>query len=170
MADTPHPAALPPDDLLADCDVQRTRRSGPGGQHRNKVSTAVVITHRPTGCSAEAGERRSQRENKLAAMRRLRLKLAIELRLPVPAGQGPSDLWRSRSGGGKVAVNVRHEDFPAMLSEAMDMLAACDLQPQIAAERLGCSTSQLVRMLRREPAALATVNRARAQCDLHPLR
>ncbi|MFN5707736.1 MAG: peptide chain release factor family protein, partial [Planctomycetota bacterium] len=59
-----HPASLPEEKLLADCDVVRTRRGGPGGQHRNKVETAVVITHRPSGVSAEANERRSQAENR----------------------------------------------------------------------------------------------------------
>ena len=36
-----HPAALPFDALLKECEVRRLRRSGPGGQHRNKVETAV---------------------------------------------------------------------------------------------------------------------------------
>ena len=49
-----HPAAHDLERLLADCDVRFTRRSGPGGQNRNKVETAVVLTHRPTGLVAEA--------------------------------------------------------------------------------------------------------------------
>src|SRR5262249_15351793 len=68
-----HPAALPVEELLADCDVRRTRRSGPGGQRRNKVETAVTIVHRPTTISAEASERRSQAENCTLALFRLRL-------------------------------------------------------------------------------------------------
>ena len=77
---TLHPAALPPDELLAQCDVQFVRRSGPGGQHRNKVSTGVVLVHRPTGIKAEANERRSQAENRTAACLRLRVNLALEVR------------------------------------------------------------------------------------------
>ena len=68
----PHPAAVPAVDLLKDCAVERTRRSGPGGQHRNKVETAIVLTHRPTGIQAEASERRSQPENLAVATFRLR--------------------------------------------------------------------------------------------------
>ena len=52
-----HPAALDPERLLAECDVRFTRRSGPGGQNRNKVETAVILTHRPTGITAEASDR-----------------------------------------------------------------------------------------------------------------
>ncbi|MCA9240852.1 MAG: peptide chain release factor-like protein, partial [Planctomycetales bacterium] len=44
-----HPSAVPLEELERDCKIERLRRSGPGGQHRNKVETAVVITHQPTG-------------------------------------------------------------------------------------------------------------------------
>ena len=48
-----HPASLDDDRLLAECDQSFLRRSGPGGQNRNKVETAVVLRHRPTGLIAE---------------------------------------------------------------------------------------------------------------------
>ena len=59
----PHPATIAPEELQKECDVRHTRGSGPGGQHRNKVSTAVVLTHRPTQVSASASEERSQARN-----------------------------------------------------------------------------------------------------------
>ncbi|MFM7739570.1 MAG: peptide chain release factor family protein, partial [Planctomycetota bacterium] len=90
----PHPAALPESELLAACELTRTRRGGPGGQHRNKVETAVVITHLPTGVSAEANERRSQAENRKVAIQRLRVHLALAIRDSVDTSQTPSDLWR----------------------------------------------------------------------------
>ena len=68
--------------------MRHERRSGPGGQHRNKVSTAVVITHRPTGVRAEANERRSQAENHREAVRRLRVRLAVEVRSRTPTQHG----------------------------------------------------------------------------------
>ncbi len=63
-----HPAALPPADLLKQTQELHTRRSGPGGQRRNKPQTAVVLLHKPTGISAEANERRSQAENRQVAL------------------------------------------------------------------------------------------------------
>jgi len=165
-----HPSALPPERLLAECEIQRTRRSGPGGQRRNKVETAVVIVHRPSGITAEANERRSQSENRHAALFRLRLRLALEIREEVTAPREPSPLWLSRCRDKKVAVNPQHEDFPALLAEALDVLAACDCDLLPAAARLHCTTSQLIKFLQLEPRAMAGINRVRGERGLHRLR
>jgi len=165
-----HPAALPPDQLAAQCDMQFVRRSGPGGQHRNKVATAVVLVHRPTGVKAEANERRSQAENRAAAMFRLRVNLALAVRGVRQKHGVPSALWRSRCRGGRIEVSPTHDDFPALLAEALDVLAAGSCEPATAAETLGCSASQLVKLLRKEPRALAWANAERSRCGLRPLR
>jgi len=164
-----HPAALSPDQLLAQCDLRRQKRSGPGGQHRNKVETAIVLRHRPTGVRAEAGERRSQAENRSRAIFRLRVHLALEVRMPRPADARPSPLWRSRCGGSRIAISASHDDFPALLAEALDTIAAADDARQAAAS-LGCTTSQLVKFLKKDPRALALVNRWRHEAGRHPLQ
>jgi len=66
--------------LLAECDVETYRGSGPGGQHRNRRDSAVRLTHRPTGIVATATERRSQHQNKEVALERLAGKLAARNR------------------------------------------------------------------------------------------
>lgn len=164
----PHPAAQPVDALLRDCDITRTRRSGPGGQHRNRTETAVVIVHRPSGVSAEASERRSQSENQTYAVFRLRLRLALAIRVWPP--DSPSPLWRSRTTQGRIVVSPSHADFPSILAEALDILAVSGLDPKPTADRLGVTPSQLVKLLWKEPAALEMVNRRRAELDLHPLK
>ena len=169
-----HPAALDPEMLAAECDFRATRRSGPGGQNRNKVETAVILTHRPTGIRAEASERRTQGENRRAALTRLRIELALNVRRPVgQAVEGrffPSTLWRSRCRGGRIVVNPEHEDFPALLAEALDVLHAQGDDPKVASEVLGCSPSQFIKLLKDEPRALAQVNVRRQQAGRHPLR
>ena len=106
-----HPADLSPDDLLAQCDIEFVRRSGPGGQHRNKVSTGVVMLHKPTGVKAEANERRSQAANRTVALFRLRINLALEVRGRREPGSVPSPRWRSRLRGGRIAISATHERF-----------------------------------------------------------
>lgn len=164
----PHPVELSDDDLLKECDIRFLRRSGPGGQHRNKVETAVRLTHTPTGIVAEANERRSQAANRTVALKRLRLKLAVEVR--GESGESPSELWQSRSRNRKIAINVDHADFPILLAEALDVLAAHEFDHRPAAEQLGVSKSQLVKFLKKEPAVFQHVNESRKAADLPALK
>ena len=173
-----HPACLPVEELLRDCHVERTRRSGPGGQHRNKVETAIVIEHAPTGTRAEASERRSQAENRKVAMHRLRVQLAMEIRSPLRTtdgdvpheGESPSALWRGRCRGGKIEVNPSHDDFPALLAEALDAIFAYAYDVRQAASQLGVTTTQLVRLFQQAPTAFIQLNARREEAGLRRLR
>ena len=59
----------------ADIRYEFTRSGGPGGQHVNKVSTAVRATHIPTGEVAFSSDGRSQLQNRTEARRKLLLRL-----------------------------------------------------------------------------------------------
>lgn len=163
-----HPAAQEIDELLKDCEFRRQRRSGPGGQHRNKVETGVFVKHVPTGIEAAGTEERSQSKNRSVAIDRLRVKLAIEHR-DGASPKSPSELWRSRCRGGRISVSGKHVDFATLLAEVLDALHRfdCDFEP--AAEYLGCTRSQVVKLLSIDPAALTQVNRWRADRGQKPL-
>lgn len=167
-----HPAGLPPAKLLAECVVRRQRRSGPGGQHRNKVETAVVLVHKCTGIRSEANEQRSQAANQQAAIHRLRVKLAIQVRSPkeTDGDRSVSPLWCARVRRQKISIALAHDDFPNLLAEALDFLSTHDFDPKACAQKLGTSSSQLVRLFKLEPEALIYVNERRAQRKLKPLR
>lgn len=51
----------------SDCKIEFTKGKGPGGQHRNKTSSAVKATHIPTGITAFA-DGRDQHKNKRRAL------------------------------------------------------------------------------------------------------
>lgn len=167
-----HPACLPDDLLLTECDASTGRSGGPGGQHRNKVETLVRLVHRSSGIDAHAGERRSQIENRAVALRRLRLALAVGVRFPVPIGSIGSDLWKSRvsPATGRLLINPDHHDFPALLAEALDVIAAARWDAGNAALRLQVSASQLIKLVKAHPPAASMWNRARAERGLHALK
>src|SRR3954466_4592027 len=99
---------LTDDQLLAQWEVDTYRASGPGGQKRNKTSSAVRLRHEPTGLIVIAEESRSQHENKAKALARLWRALFLELRDPLPADLTPEavaalpDYAAARDAGGRL--------------------------------------------------------------------
>lgn len=165
-----HPAALCVDELLKSCSITRGRSSGPGGQHRNKVETHITIVHEPSQIDAQAGERRIAKENQSVAIRRLRLKLAMGVRIEVPNGEIRSKLWKSRCVNNRIVCNPSHADYPSLLAEALDVVDACGLDVKKASVRLACSSTQLIRFIADHAPALEMLNQAREVRGMHKLK
>lgn len=171
MVQPPHPATLEEAELMKHCQVEIGRVSGPGGQNRNRRDTAVWVQHGPTGIEAQATERRSQAQNRHMAIKRLRRRLAVDVRTLASRDRHQvSDLWRSRRQGDKLSVNPDHDDYPALLAEALDLIVARRFDLAGAAGLLGVTMSQLSRLVRHDKAAFAKVNQGRAEVGLAPLR
>ncbi len=165
-----HPASESDDVLLDASQITFLRRSGPGGQHRNKTETAVIVQHLRTGLRGEANERRSQAENRRLAIFRLRLLLATGVREPNVDDSSVSDLWRNRTKNQRLVISNEHADFPSLLAEALDRIASNEYQVDVAASRLLVSSSQLVKLLKQHRPAFELVNRERQLRNLGILK
>jgi hypothetical protein len=149
--------------LLAQCEVDTYRASGPGGQKRNKTSSAVRLRHLPSGLIVIAEESRSQHENRAKALRRLRQALYLTIREPAPPQVAAAALAAVRDGDGRVHLGRKDPRFWEVAAVALDVLAEASGRVSDAAERLGVSTGNLVDLLLVHDKVWAEVNHLRAR-------
>lgn len=156
--------------LLGQCQVDRYRASGPGGQKRNKTSSAVRLRHGPTGVVVVARESRSQEENRARAIRRLRMAIALKVRERVELVGYEPPRWLGSGGGSWVEVSRRDRRYPLVVAAVLDVVAAAGGRVGLAARMLGVATGRLTRFLRRDGKLWGQVNEIRRQGGCRPLR
>lgn len=158
----------PDEEVLKQCDVDTYRASGPGGQKRNKTSSAVRLRHRPSGAMSLAEETRSQHQNKARALQRLREILAIDFRVP---GAHPID-WPPGlvNAQKRLRVGEKNPNRPRLYAEALDALDFFKGSLPETADFLRVTSSSLVRFLADHPRAWAAANRIRSAYQQSPLR
>lgn len=165
------------DQLLAQCEVDTYRASGPGGQKRNKTSSAVRLRHVPSGLIVIAEESRSQHENKAKALKRLWRGLFLQLRDEIPPeARAPEVIARLpdyepvRNADGRLDVAPRDARFWPAAGVVLDVLAASDARVADAAALLSISTGNLIDFLQSDPRVWQEANRLRAHFGQKPLR
>ena len=158
--------------LLRQCDFDRFRASGPGGQKRNVTDSAVRLRHGATGLSGEANESRSQHENRRRALRRLRRALALGLReaVDLEGYAPPPELAAARTADGRLALGRRDARFLPAVAALFDLLEATGWRLGEAARRLGVSTAQIGRFLAQDVALWRAASERRRAHGLGALR
>jgi len=146
--------------LLKECVEERYRASGPGGQRRNKVETAARLRHPRSGLAAQGEESRYLAENRRRAVRRLRERIALELRSPFDLTSPPvvPELEAQRTPGGGLGVNQSNPSYPIIVATLLDAVEAAGGSYATAARALGLTTSRLLRFLRSDPAIQRSVS------------
>lgn len=160
------------DALLRQCRVDYRRDSGPGGQKRNKVESAVRLTHEPTGVVANAADERSQHKNKAIALKRLRKVIAHKVRTSEywDLGELPDELrallpWESGNRIGR-----KSELRPLAEQRLLDVFETTQGSLADTARALGGTTGQLSKLLTADDDLFGAANGIRTQHGLSPLR
>src|SRR5262245_49152605 len=115
--------------LLAQCEVDTYRASGPGGQKRNKTSSAVRIRHPASGLLVIAEESRSQHDNRAKALQRLRQAFFLKIRttlqpieLTVEALAGREGYRDARDRDGRLHLGKKDARYWPAVGVALDVL------------------------------------------------
>ncbi len=182
MADECDYTTLTDEALLGQCEVDTYKSSGPGGQHRNKVSSAVRLRHQPTGVCSQGDESRSQHSNRRQAIRRLRMNIACSIRhkvdisdeakLPAvvaecifaPRGRSPE------AAKYKLDVGKRDARFWSVAAYLLDVLDSLEGKLADSARFIGISTSNMTNFLRVHRHLWAAAQQIRKAHNLSPIR
>jgi hypothetical protein len=159
--------------LLAKCEIDRYRASGPGGQHRNKTDSAVRLRLQSLGLMAIAEDSRSQHDNKEMAVRRMRGQVACKVRVAIDVtSYVPSArLLAFLAAGTKLLGEKTRQkpDFWASIAELLDVFAAVGAEIAATAQLLGITSGATSKMLLHDDTVARTVNEMRRQFGLRAL-
>ena len=144
-------------ELSEHCVMESFQASGPGGQKRNKKFSAVRITHKPTNLCVISTETRSQLNNRQIALRKLRIKLAIEIR-------GPNISLD------RLKIALLNPMYPLWLALLFDTLWGFKFSISETADSLHLSTSKLIKLIARDSNTWKIINYNRESFGLNKLK
>ncbi len=121
------------------CRISFIKGSGPGGQKRNKCSSAVKIDLPELEISVRDCTERSQHRNRNNAMRKLRMEIAFKFR------SSPAELPE------KMDCSLSSPTYPLFAAKLLDVFAASSCDHRLAAEKCGISSSALIKKFHRDP-------------------
>ena len=143
--------------LSAICRITFTKATGPGGQKRNKTSSAATVELTELGLCASDCTERSQFRNRANALHKLRMQIAMNYR-KTPAVQ-PDNPDCSLNAAG----------YPLFAARILDILAECSFDHKSAAIFCNMSPSAFLKKIYRDPRLWQFFQQQREKYQLPPL-
>jgi len=158
--------------FLKQCQVDTYAASGPGGQKRNRTYSAVRIRHSKTGLSVIAEESRSQAENKIKALKRLKKAIALNIRKdPASSAFKLHETMRPLfHQDSSLRINIKNPLYPMFCATVLDAVFAAGGKTANVSEILKISTGKLNKILSRDRDLLGAANQIRQHFGLKPLK
>jgi hypothetical protein len=155
-------------ELIKLCETQAYKGSGPGGQHRNKTFSGIKLKLKIEEKVSEKGlviesyscDDRSLHINKLLALKKLRLKVALQIR-EEPTPQTP---FAFPGTGGKISAD--NKLYPEFIADVLDRIKATDLGE--AAKMWNLSKSALNKIILADKKVLETFQKIRSAVSPMP--
>ena len=146
------------DELLSICKTDHFIATGKGGQKRNKTSSAVRLTLKDSSIAASASEDRQQSVNKVRALRRLRIAIALEMR------QEPA-AWKDQ-----LDMNPKNSSYSKFIACLTDHLCSLNWQVSEVAKAFSISTGKLIKIIAKDDSFWQYVNAQRQKAGYKPLK
>lgn len=143
------------DQLLAACTLKGFQGSGPGGQHRNKTNTGVQLALREYNLEIKSSEGRSAKENKVHALHRMQMALALQVR---EKPQEPEMSFPGSNGH----IQTSNPLFPLFVAHVFDRMEQKNGDTREAAKAFGLTPSALTKILRQHKQCAEKLQRKRS--------
>jgi len=153
------------ENLQQHCLIETFKVPGPGGQKKNVTNSAVRIKLRhDIKIEGIASESRSQHQNKLKALTRLRLVIALKLRSDV----SNTDLAELQKNN-YLLINPKNAIFPITTAILFDRLQSNAWDHQKLARDLNIGTNPLIRTLKKDRTVWRALTEEKSKINLrHP--
>jgi hypothetical protein len=146
---------MPLNELLRACKVSGFQGGGPGGQFRNKTNSGVDLRLSAFNLAIKSCESRSASENKVHALHRMRLAIALNVR------EAPKDPSELKFPGSMGHIQPSNAAYPQFIADVLDIVAANGGDTKEAARAFDLTPSALTKILHADKAILAKIQELR---------
>lgn len=144
-------------ELIRNCTQGAYKSTGPGGQKKDKKKSSIRLVHLPTNICVTSSETRSSKTNLSSAIKKLKFRIAVEVRGP----KIEPEMYNN---------NYRELKYLFWIAALFDALNKYNFKISNSAEDLGLSTSRLIKQIAKDKNLWKLVNEYRERNNLSYLK